>query len=283
MDGYDTGLISSFYGLPAFQKQYGDYAANTNSYVVPAGWQVALSQATSIGSFFGIFWGSFLVDRLGYRLAIIVNLSLLVPFIGESDAVVVLTAAAVTTFAPNRVVLLVGELLCALPWGTFSTLADAYASDICPLTLRAYLTTYVNLCWVIGHLISSGVLVGVQGITTEWGYRIPFALQWIWPVPLIAILYFAPESPWWLVRKGRYDEAKTALRRTGGTRMSVMADETVANMIRTNQLEIEAARGDTTSYIDCFKGTNRRRTEISAMAWACQRLCGSELAFLGYH
>jgi SP family general alpha glucoside:H+ symporter-like MFS transporter len=37
--------------------------------------------------------------------------------------------------------------------------------------------------------------------TDEWSYRIPFALQWIWPIPLMIGIAFAPESPWWLVRK----------------------------------------------------------------------------------
>jgi len=30
---------------------------------------------------------------------------------------------------------------------------------------------YVNLCWVIGQFIASGVLVGVQDRTDEWGWR----------------------------------------------------------------------------------------------------------------
>ena len=30
------------------------------------------------------------------------------------------------------------------------------------------MTTYVNLCWVMGHFLSSGVLIGAQTITTQW-------------------------------------------------------------------------------------------------------------------
>ena len=83
MDGYDTGLLSSFYGLPAFQQQYGDYVPSAKTWTVPAAWQVALSQSTTVGSFFGIPWGAFLSDRLGYRKAILINLALIVPLIGE--------------------------------------------------------------------------------------------------------------------------------------------------------------------------------------------------------
>lgn len=68
----------------------------------------------------------------------------------------------------------------------------AYASEITPVRLRGYLTTYINMCWVIGQFISSGVLVGVQARTDQWAYKIPFAIQWVWPLPLFIIVSFAP-------------------------------------------------------------------------------------------
>jgi hypothetical protein len=43
-------------------------------------------------------------------------------------------------------------------------------------------------------------------------------------------------------------------------------------MVRTNQLEKEVTEG--ASYLDCFRGTNRRRTEISMLAFGCQVTCG---------
>lgn len=53
-----------------------------------------------------------------------------------------------------------------------------------------------NLCWVFGQLIATGVLTSMLKRTDEWGYRIPFAIQWMWPLPLIVGICFAPESPW---------------------------------------------------------------------------------------
>lgn len=62
-----------------------------------------------------------------------------------------------------------------------------------PVALRAYVTSYVNLCWAIGGFISTGVLRGALDRTDQWAYRIPFALQWIWPIPIIIGVGFAPE------------------------------------------------------------------------------------------
>ena len=58
------------------------------------------------------------------------------------------------------------------PWGTFQTMSVSYAADVMPVHLRQYLTTYVNLCWVIGQIIASGVLRGLVGNDTQWAYRV---------------------------------------------------------------------------------------------------------------
>ena len=79
-----------------------------------------------------------------------------------------------TFFAPNISVLAAGEVLCGLPWGVFATIAPAYASEVLPLSLRVYLTSYTNMCFIMGQLIAAGVLDGLVHLTSEWSYRIPF-------------------------------------------------------------------------------------------------------------
>jgi len=61
----------------------------------------------------------------------------------------------------------------------------------------------------------------------------------MWPGPLFLGIYFAPESPWWLVRKGRLDDAKTSLLRLTSLdrETDFDADETVAMMVHTTALE----------------------------------------------
>ena len=127
--------------------------------------------------------------------------------------IVLIAFIFMTVFAPSIEVLFLGKLLCGLPWGQFSIIGPAYVSEVCPTALRGYLNAYVNLAWVIGDLIGSGVLQGVESRTDEWAFRIPFAVQWIWPVPLLCIVFFAPESPWWLVRQGRFEEADVSVKR----------------------------------------------------------------------
>jgi SP family general alpha glucoside:H+ symporter-like MFS transporter len=102
----------------------------------------------------------------------------------------------------------------------------------------------------------------------------------MWPVPLLIGILMAPESPWWLVRKGRIDDAKKALLRLTSLdrETDFDADETIAMMVHTTALEEKITSG--ASYLDCFRGTDLRRTEIVCMAWAIQNLSGN--AFSGY-
>jgi SP family general alpha glucoside:H+ symporter-like MFS transporter len=92
-------------------------------------------------------------------------------------------------------------------------------------------------------------------------------------------VFLAPESPWWLVRQGREKDAVAALKRlTSKADTDFNPDETVAMMIHTNELEKEIEEG--TTYLDCFKGVDLRRTEVVCFTWAAQNLCGAGI--MGY-
>jgi SP family general alpha glucoside:H+ symporter-like MFS transporter len=123
--------------------------------------------------------------------------------------------------------------------------------------------------------VASGALRGFLSRSDQWAYRIPYALQWMWPVPLVIGISFAPDSPWWLVRRSRYQDARKALQRLTSAASEEELDQTIAMMRHTDDLEREISVG--TSYSDCFKGVDLRRTEITCLTWACQPLCGASL------
>jgi len=108
-------------------------------------------------------------------------------------------------------------------------------------------------------------------------YKIPFAVQWIWPVPLMIIAYLAPESPWYLVRTDRLDEAKKSITRLSGEKTDEQIDAQLAMMVHTTWLEAEVTKGAT--YLDCFRGVDLRRTEICMLAFMGQILSGSSFAY----
>ncbi|KAI1770642.1 putative MFS alpha-glucoside transporter [Hypoxylon cercidicola] len=269
MEGYDISLVNNFYAFPQFNKKYGvaiTAADGSVSYQVPASWQAGLSNGAVVGEIIGLLINGWISERFGYRYTVISCLVLIIAF------------TAIFFTAQTVVHLQVAEILCGIPWGVFQTLTITYASEVCPVALRGYLTTYINFCWGVGQMIGIGVIMGNLWRTDEWAYRIPYALQWMWPLPLIIGILFAPESPWWLVRKGRLEDAKRSLLRltSSNKETNFDADETVAMMVHTSALEQKITKG--ASYLDCFKGVDRRRTEIVCMCWAIQNLSGNSFS-----
>ncbi len=179
-------------------------------------------------------------------------------------------------FARSLPVLITGELLGGLILGFYTVTAPTYASEVCPTALRGVLTSCINIAFVAGQLIANGVIAGTQRLDNHWAYSAPFAIQWLWPLIILAGLPFAPESPWWLQRQGRIEDAEKALRRLASKKIDVKP--ALAMIIETDRLEREMEAGST--YADCFKKINIRRTEISVGVYSIQVLSGIYL--VGY-
>ena len=89
-------------------------------------------------------------------------------------------------------------------------------------------------------------------------FRIPYALQWMWSLPLAFGIFLALDSPLWLVRKGRVEDAKKALLRLTSLNRETNfdADEIVAMIAHTTSLEEKITPG--ASSLDCFRGVDCR-------------------------
>lgn len=93
--------------------------------------------------------------------------------------------------------------------------------------------------------------------------------------PLLILIFLAPESPWWLVRRGRKVEALRSIERLG-SKSEAHAHQTLAMIERT--VEIEAHKGGTPRLSDLVKGTDLRRTIITCLMYASQNFAGNLIA-----
>ncbi|KAG6129566.1 hypothetical protein E4U22_004527 [Claviceps purpurea] len=265
MAGFDAQIITSFYALPAFQRKYGDRLGD-GKFEIAAPWQTALGMGNPIGQVLGALASGYPLHYLGRRKTLAICCCWSIGFV------------FVQFFATSIGMLCVGEILGGLAYGFYVVIAPTYASEVCPLILRGFLTTSVNLAFVIGQFVAQGCAAGVETRLDEWAYRIPFAIQWVWPVVLLAGLPFAPESPYWLVRCGRTAEARMALLQLTSSKNRPDIDKILVGIEQTDLLERQYATE--TTYRDCFKGISLVRTEISVMVYLIQVIGGNPL--IGY-
>lgn len=276
--GYDSSILSSFFAQPEFTQKFGVCKTGDDGALdceISAPWQQGLTNGAWIGGIIGLQLAGSVAERLGHLKVMMISTVLMLSFV------------FIPFFATSLPIFLVGQILMGIPWGGFQSLASAYASEICPVPLRPLLATYVNLCWVFGQLLAAGVLRATVVRSDVWAWRIPYALQFFWPFPVFITCLFAPESPWWLTRHGKHDQAYKSidrvLNKTGLTPDA--AEELVKDyqaMVQYTEAmeainENEHTLQKKNRYIDCFKGVDLRRTEIACWAWLIQITSGAPL------
>ncbi|KAF5661200.1 mfs sp general alpha glucoside:h+ symporter [Fusarium heterosporum] len=263
MEAYCLFLIGNFIALPAFAKRYGVFSDKDDKWVIETRWQSALQVIGPVGAIIGVVIAGPITSRIGYRWTTILALMLLNAFI------------FIFYFADSLPVILISQLFEGIPWGIFVANSPAYCSEIVPLQLRAPATQMLQMFWAVGAIIVGGVAYHFNDLDTQQAYRIPIALQWMFPTPLAILIYFSPESPWWLVRKGRLEDAAKAVRRLGRATHVDNSHEAISMMKRTIDLEKDTKDP---SLLELFRGTDRYRTLIVCGVYAAQNLTGNLIA-----
>lgn len=202
--GYDTGVING--ALSPMSVELG--LTPITEGVVTA----SLVFAAAIGAIFG----GRLSDAWGRRKTIIL---LAVLFFAGTVAVV---------FTPNFEILVLGRILLGLAVGGASTVVPVFLAELAPFEIRGSLAGRNELAIVIGQLAAFVVNAVIGNVFGSVGgvWRIMFAICALPAIALFFGMLRMPESPRWLVEKGRKDEALAVLRtvRTSERAVAELAD-----------------------------------------------------------
>ena len=87
--------------------------------------------------------------------------------------------------ADSLEVLVIGQAFEGVPWGFFIANSPAYASEIVPLALRSACAATLQMSWAIGSIIVAGISYAYNQREDQWSWRMPAALQWIFPVSVV--------------------------------------------------------------------------------------------------
>lgn len=114
---------------------------------------------------------------------------------------------------------------------------------------------------------------GLQSRTDQWAYRPTLMIQFIIPIVLIAGGFFLPESPRWLIGRGKVEEARRVLHFLRRGTPVALIDEELNLLVQAEEQDRELYLH--TSWADVFMGPNLRRTLISAGVQCLQQAQGS--------
>ncbi|KAL6154655.1 hypothetical protein ACJQWK_00696 [Exserohilum turcicum] len=167
------------------------------------------------------------------------------------------------------------KILTGFALGAWTVGTQTFVSEITPLPMRGIALSINTVLMNLGLLIAISATFSRLTIMDPIAFRVVFAGAWAFPAAILLGLLFVPESPYWLVMKGKHEQARRSL-----TRLSPAGEEIetrLVNIQHTVELE-RRQQGEAGSLIECFYGTNLRRTLITLICFYMSMTVGSVLS-----
>ncbi|MGQ5638988.1 MULTISPECIES: sugar porter family MFS transporter [unclassified Streptomyces] len=183
--GFDTGVVS---GALLYIKR--DFHLNAFE-------QGSVVSVLLIGAMLGAVAAGRMAENLGRRKALGI------------EGAVFLVGTAILVTAPGYGALLAGRLVLGLAVGAASATVPVYLSEVSPKEIRGRVLTLNQLLITTGILISYFVNLA---FASRGQWRGMFAVGALPALGIVAgALWLLPESPQWLIRHGRRDEARALI------------------------------------------------------------------------
>ncbi|RMG01338.1 MAG: MFS transporter [Planctomycetota bacterium] len=213
--GYDTAVIA---GAIGYLKTFMHLTDNGE------GWAVA---NVLLGCAIGAAFIGPLADRFGRKRMLVLT-------------AILFAVSAVTSALPNTLwPFVAARMLGGLAVGAAALLSPAYIAEVAPARMRGSLVTLCQIAIISGMVVVSIVnwqiaRAGDEAWNVAMGWRWMFASETLPAVFFLVCLLFVPESPRWLVKRGRVDEARAVLARISGT---AEAEQEIAEIQQAMQVE----------------------------------------------
>ncbi|KAI6878325.1 quinate permease [Hortaea werneckii] len=270
--GFDTGVMGSVLAMEGFKTDFGLPIGSTG-FADEKNAQVSSNVVSLLtaGAFFGAIFGAFVNERIGRRFTMMLF------------ALVFLVGAAMQTGSPGIIGLIyAGRVIAGLGIGGMSAVMSVYVSENAPAKYRGGIAGLFQEFLVLGstfaYWLDYGVNLHIPTSTRQW--RIPVSIQLI-PGGLMLIgLFFLKESPRWLTKKDRHEEAVAALSYVRAA--PVDSDEVVHEIgeIRASCEEEKRASAGMT-WRECLKPGARKRFILAFVLMVCQQFSGTNS--IGYY
>ncbi|KAF7541896.1 hypothetical protein G7054_g225 [Neopestalotiopsis clavispora] len=197
--GFDTGVAGGVVALKSFKTEF-NLASSTAVYAEASSNIIALLNA---GAFFGTFIPPMLNTYLGRKkLLAIAGAFFLVGGVLQ-----------VAASGPTLALIYAGRIVAGLGVGMISNVAPVFVAEAAPKHLRGIMMSLFEMFLVSGGMLAYwttyGCSVHLEPSAVQW--RTPLSLQIILAALVIIMTFLIPESPRWLAKQDRYDDATRSL------------------------------------------------------------------------
>ncbi|EJU02939.1 general substrate transporter [Dacryopinax primogenitus] len=261
--GFDSAAIGSLQAMPGFLAVFGypDPSLPTG-YGIDSTVQQLIGSLMTAGAFLSSLVAGAFSDFLGRKYAL------------WAACILNFIACAVQIASSNVGVLYFGRLLLGFANGFFVTFSNVYCAEASPAHMRGVMVAlfayWVNIGAIFGSVVDNYTSTRMDKLS----YQIPIACLFIVPVLLGLGLFVVPESPRWLLVRGREAEARKSLDiLRGGSTEQQWTEYEWDEMVRGVAAEKEIAQG--VAWQDMFRGADLRRTLLCYGMIGCQTASGS--------
>ncbi|GAB1743296.1 hypothetical protein NU219Hw_g9139t1 [Hortaea werneckii] len=196
--GYDSNVMNGLLILPSYTEYFHLTTATTG----------LNNAAMWMGGLLASPFMQLVPDMLGRKAAIVVATAI-------TAVGIILQAAAqhISMFLVARIIVGIGTAI-------NNVSAPALLGELLPSRSRTRVLGLFFSCYYVGGLLSAIVNYGSQNIESTWAWRLPSLLQLIPSVLAVLLVPFVPESPRWLLVKGKKEQAIEVLAIMAGARDS---------------------------------------------------------------
>jgi len=223
--------------------------------------QGGITAAMPGGSWLGALISGFLSDRFGRKKSI------------QIGSVIWVIGSILVCASQNIAMLAVGRIINGLSVGICSAQVPVYITEIAPPSKRGRLVGVQQWAITWGILIMFYICYGCSFMTSQAVFRIPWGLQMIPAIFLFFMLLFLPESPRWLMKKDRFEDARhvLALVHSHGDEHDPFVLREEAEIRADVELERQFA---SVSYLELIKPNMIHRTHIGIFTQIWSQLTG---------
>ena len=260
--GFDASVISGV--IKFIEPEF-------NLSKIELGWAVA---SLSLAATAGMIFAGPLSDRFGRTIVL------------KASALLYAFSALLAAIAPSFIILVTARMLAGLGVGASLILAPMYIAEISPSDKRGKLVSFNQLNIVVGisvafftnylfvHLSKSDASWVESLKLKEYIWRWMLGIEFLPATVYFFLLLFIPQSPRWLVMKGRYDEALRVMKRFDDDDNA----EKVINEIKLN-VSKESAPKQKTPVKDLFLPAMKLVLTIGIVIAVLQQITGINSVF----